>query len=199
MIQIKVDDTDLSIPTQGISTLGDLVEYVKTAIDPDTIIVSLTKDDAQLSEVDWRNPISSSSKMVLNFTTGSKSSFVGERLLLAEEILKSFDEKIEVCAQAFKQLRVHTANTEFSTFLSDLNAFVSWMHSIFSMDENKYATEIEKYKTIVQRLEGLCLTLQNQQMSSSWWALGDSVLNSMRPLLKEVNAIVVESKTKYSA
>ena len=194
MIHIKLNDNEFNVPMQGVSTLGELVEYVKSSIDPDTIIVSLTKDDQPLSEIDWRNPISLQSEMTLNFMTGSKTDFIKDRLDLGVELIKSFEEKIDICSQAFKQLRVHTANKEFSVFIDDLNAFVTWLHSIYSMDEGKYERELIAYNEIVIKLEKVCVTLQDKQMSSSWWALGDTLLNQMLPLIHEMKSLIEASK-----
>lgn len=196
MIHVKINENELNIPSQGLNTLGELVEYVKSSIDPETIIVSLTKNDQPLSDLDWRNPLTSQVDMRLSFTTGSKSTFIKERFQLGADILSNFKDKIEICAQSFKQLRVHSANKEFGTFVSDLNAFVSWMHSIYLLDQEKYSDDISTYSNYVNQLEQICIALQNQQITSSWWALGDSLINKLLPLVKNIEELVNSSLRK---
>ena len=196
MIQVRVNDANLNIPTQGLNTLSNLVEYVKSSIDPETIIVSLTKNNEPLLDSDWRNPISLQSDMVLSFVTGSKLLFVDERLVLGEEILESFISKIEACAQSFKQLRVHSANKEFGLFIEDLSAFVNWLNSIFLMDKNRFESEIASYKELVSDLEKVCGAVQNQQMTSSWWALGDALTNKMLPVVIAFKTLVTRARCK---
>jgi hypothetical protein len=197
MIQVKINDTEMQLPVNDVKTLGELVEYVKSSIDPETIIIDMTKNDEPLSDLDWRNPIKSSENVTLKFITGLKTEFVGQRLLLGVEIANSLIEKLELCAQSFKQLRVHSANTEFSKLVEDLEAYITWLNSIFNIEEEMFAKELNEYHNIVQNLESICVQIQEQQVSSSWWALGDTLISLLLPLLNSIKNLVTESSIKF--
>ena len=199
MVQVKVNNSEMPVPTQQLNTVTELVEYVKSSIDPETIIVSLTKNDAPLSDLDWRDPISPQEDITLNFITGLKSDFVSERLSIASEVATSLIEKLEACAQGFKQMRVHSANTEFLGFVSDLDAYISWLNSIYTLQEDMFSSELEQYHELVHELELVCLKLQDQQITSSWWGLGDTLITDLAPLIKNIKTMVVNSRAKFNS
>ncbi|HMO16822.1 MAG TPA: hypothetical protein PKA63_03105 [Oligoflexia bacterium] len=173
MVQILVDDAELPIEHSALGTISELVEYVKSSIDPDAIILSLTKDDEPLSEADWKCPLSSFSKSLVRITTGSRSTFYQDRLQLSGAISETLIATFRDIADHYKTGRQNSAHEVFATSLEDLNAYVGWLYSILSMDEVLFKSELEKFGNLIDNFKKTCLKLQQEQISQSWSAIGD--------------------------
>lgn len=189
MVQILVDDTELSLEAATLGTVGELIEYVKSSIDPDAIILSLTRDEEPLSEADWKCPLSSLSQSQVRITTGSRTTFYQDRLQLTGAIAETLSDTFAEIAKLFKTGMQNNAHEAFATSLEDLNAFVGWFYSILSMDEQIFATELSDFTQMVEEFKGTCMFLQQQQLKQSWWAIGDIIEQQIIPLMDRCKSL----------
>jgi hypothetical protein len=183
MVQILVDDTELSLEAATLGTVGELIEYVKSSIDPDAIILSLTRDEEPLSEADWKCPLSSLAQSQVRITTGSRTTFYQDRLQLTGAIGETLSETFGEIAKLFKTGMQNNAHEAFATTLDDLNAFVGWFYSILSMDEHLFEVEFREFTQMVEEFRGTCLLLQQHQLKQSWWSIGDIIELQVVPLI----------------
>lgn len=189
MVQILVDDTELSLEAATLGTVGELIEYVKSSIDPDAIILSLTRDEEPLSEADWKCPLSSLAQSQVRITTGSRTTFYQDRLQLTGAIAETLAETFSEIAKLFKTGMQNNAHEAFATSLEDLNAFVGWFYSILSMDEQIFAADLKEFTQMVEEFKGTCMLLQQQQLKQSWWAIGDIIELQVIPLIERCKDI----------
>jgi hypothetical protein len=185
-MKVSLNGTPFSYPAEAIKTMGELVELVKSNIDPDTIIIDLRKDGKILSDNDWRQNLSSQSDASLEIRTGSKKDYIEERLssasLYLDKIIRSF-------AQArllFKNAEIQPANTELSKAVSDMKAFIEWYQTILEMVENPPEQEVEVFEKTVTTLSETCEQILQQQLYRSWWAIAESLEKKLEPQLEQL-------------
>ena len=72
MISVTVDGAPFQADLSTLKTMGELVEFIKVQIYPDSVIVSILLDTQDLSEAEWRVTLASLGDKGLSVTTGSK-------------------------------------------------------------------------------------------------------------------------------
>jgi hypothetical protein len=191
MPNIMVDNTELNLEVSKLRTVAELVEYIKSSIDPDSIILTLTKDDEPLSENDWIMPLQSFRQSKFKITTGSKGEFVRERLEMVDAVINEMYDSFSRISKLFKHGVEDEAHEPFAQSLNDLNAFVGWLHSVYSVDEEIFGQEISEFEIIIEELKNSCVDVQSFQMQQSWWNLGDvldlKILSTLEQI-REMNA-----------
>jgi hypothetical protein len=173
MLQIMVDNTELKLEISRMRTMAELVEYIKSSIDPDTIILSLTRDELPLSDNDWSVPLTSFGESKVEVMTGSKMEFVQDRLKMSESLVDQIYESFTDLSKLFKHGMEDQAHEPFAHSLNDLNAFVGWLYSVFSVDAELFGDEIIEFEGIVDDLKKICVDIQRYQMQQAWWNIGD--------------------------
>ncbi len=193
MIQVIVDNNSLSTEFTNDRTMGELVEYIKSTIDPSSIIVSLTKDDIPLSDNDWKSNLSALTNSKLEIKTGAKSEFIKIRLEAVGNLVGNLIDRIQETSVLFQNGSIVEANKIFSSCLEDLNALISWLHSIISMDSEFYVTELKIFSGQVKDFRYVAGQLQQQQLFQSWWALGETLTTKLIPLLEAMKTLGIEA------
>ncbi len=196
MLQVMVDNSELSFEASRLRTVGELVEYIKSSIDPDAIILSLTKDDEPLSENDWMMPLQSFNQSRFDIVTGSKNDFVKNRLEMVEPILEEMHHNFSEISRFFKQGEEEKGHEPFASSLNDLNAFVGWLHSVYLVDEELFSMELQEFEAIIEGLKKTCLDVQAYQMQQSWWNLGDILDLKVLSTLEQIREMNTRSLSK---
>ncbi len=196
MVQVFLDNNSLPAEVANLSTVGELVEYVKSTIDQATIIVSLTKDDEPLLDSDWKRSLSSLKDSTVDIKTGSKADFIQTRLNTVKDLVEAIMGDLGNISGLFKANRAMEANQEFSNVLEDLNALMSWMYSILSMEPDTFTLEITEFSGVVRDLKYACGQMQQQQLFQSWWALGETIDKKVVSLLETVKEIGLRAESK---
>jgi hypothetical protein len=193
MLQVLVDKAEMNLEVSRMRTMGELVEYIKSSIDPDLIILSLTRDDQPLTDADWKTPLSALDNSKVEVLTGSKMDFFQDRLRLIDAIVTTISDNIKDIAAFYKKGMQDNAHDHFAVLLNDLNAFISWLHSIYMMDEDLFANEISNYTILVEKLNNSCNELQQAQVKYAWWAVGDILEMKILPSIASINEMSKKS------
>jgi hypothetical protein len=191
-----VDNNELSFEASRLGTVGELIDYIKANIDPDAIILSLTKDESPLSDNDWLMPLASFKESKFEIVTGSKVDFIRNRLEMVDSLVMEICENISNISNSFKRGLENQAHESFASSLNDLNAFVTWLHSIYLIDEEMFSSNIKEFEKIIEDLKGTCLDIQTCQMQQSWWNLGDILDVKVIATLNKINSMNNESLNK---
>lgn len=188
MIKVSVDGADLNVDLGGIKTMGELVELVKTQIDPDAVIGSLKIEGRDLLESDWRSPLSAQGNRQLEIVTVSKHQFVTERLHQASGYVSHIKNEFDRAKEAFQQGSESDGNTFFGNAVTDLQAFFEWYSVVL---EAGFESRPEMRAEVLEQvnvLAGICEQLVQQQLYNSWWALGETIQNKLIPQLCQLEA-----------
>lgn len=198
MLQVMVDNTELKLEVSNMRTMAELIEYIKSSIDPDLVILSLTKDEEPLNDNDWVAPISALGNSKVEVTTGSKFELIQDRLKMVDPILNELISNINEISKLYKFNMEEKAHEPFGRSLSDLNAFVNWILSIMTIDEEIFKEDIVEYHKLVNGLKSICVDIQTQQMQSNWHQLGDILDLKLVSLLEEIRELTNKSIKKVS-
>ena len=185
MIKVLVDDSPFQ-DFANVKTMGDLVELVKVSIDPNTIITGITIDGKELSEVDWRVPLSVQGDSTLEIITGSREDYLRVRLESAGEYLQHISKTFSLSRVSFKEGENQEANKTFGVAVNDLKAFIDWYHALLLMFPSSWDVDVSKFEETVTELVGTCEGLVQQQLYQAWWAIGEQLENKLEPTLAKL-------------
>ncbi|MDD2943326.1 MAG: hypothetical protein PHC51_10225 [bacterium] len=186
MLEVTIDGGTNIGPLGDIKTMGDLVEFIKATIDPDKMIVSLSLDGKNLSENDWRMPISVHPNSRLQVETGDKSVYLADRLVLAPDYLEVIISEFAEVAELFNQGKNFQANDIFSRAIDDLNAFMGWYTSLFALDASLEAAELDNISHRIEALTKICEQLIQQMLHYFWSNVSKSLTEQLIPSLREL-------------
>jgi len=185
-MKVNLNGAPFSFPAEAVKTMGELVELIKSSIDPDTIIVDIRKNGEVLTDNDWRLPLAAQTSAVVEVQTGSKRAYVEERLssasLYLDKIIRSFGQ----ARMLFKSAEIQPANNELHKAVQDMKAFIDWYQTILQMIENPPETEVQKFESTVNDLISTCEQILQQQLYRSWWAIADSLEKKLEPQLEQI-------------
>lgn len=198
MVKVKIDGQDSDSEIGHISTMADLVEFVKASIDPDTIIVDLKLEGRELSDADWRVPLSVQGDSVLEVTTGSRDNYVTQRLSSAPDYMYQIKAEFEAARTFFKDGSNEKGNTAFKGAIDDLRAFLGWYSAVLSMLPDDSVVAIETFNAGCQDLTVVCEQLVQQQLYQSWWALGETIASQLEPKLQELKEVCDKFAEDYA-
>lgn len=178
--------------------MGELVEVLKASIDPDSIITAMTLNGKELTENDWRMPLANQGSAVVEIATGSRQTYVSDRLasasLYLDEIVKGFAESRIL----LKSGDVQRGNTSLSKAVQDLKAFVDWYTTVLQILPSRPEAELQKFQEGVRDLTSVCEQLLQQQLYRAWWAIADTLEKKLEPQLGQVKSSCINIYRVYT-
>lgn len=183
MVSVKINNQPLEADLGSISTVPDLVEFVKTYIDPESIITGLFIDGRPLAEGDWRVPLNVFGTSVFEVCTGSKEEYLSDRMSVADEYLEQIIAEFTQAREFFKKGSSLDGNRSISNAVNDLNAFLNWYNTLLNMLPAGSTSCNENFLRQVEELSHTCEQLVQQQLYNSWWALGETMETKLEPQL----------------
>jgi len=198
MVAVRINGEASNIKSDGLPKITDLVELIKSLIDPDHMITSILLDGSELSEQDWSNGLSQHETSVVEIETGTPSSFVSSRLSNACEIVRECFWEFRATREKFEDGKMQEANKKLVAAVNTLQAFFEWYATLLNLvgEEDKSEFDISP---IVEDIAGVCKQICQQQLYQSWWALGESLKNELEPKLDELEAHCRKFKSKLAA
>lgn len=187
MIQVTLDGSPLEMNLQQTKTMPELVELIKSTIDPQSVISSILINGHELSDVDWRVPLNVQGDAVVEFGTKSKDDFVSDRveksLLYVDHIINEFAHT----RSCFQEGLSKEGNQALVTAVDDMRAFLNWYCTLLAMlpvgsSENQYKLFIHQ----IDEIKRTCEQLIQQQLYQSWWALGETIQTRLEPQLESL-------------
>lgn len=188
MITVEVNGAPLMTVGDEMRTMGDLVELVKANIDPDVMITLLTIDGQQLSENDWRAPLSNYRNEKLEVRTGSKREYLTQRLQSAEQLIGEITRNFEGAGALYNRGDSEQGNAKFGEAVKDFLAFVNWYNTLLQIEPQVLSAASQAFTSHVGALHSTCEQLLQQQLYHSWWALSQTITAKLLPQLNQVQS-----------
>ena len=189
MIQVQVDGNPLQADLGALNSMGDVLELVKTTIDPDSIITSIQFNGETLSDSDWTLPLSAHRGRMLQIKTGGKREYLAERIALAPEIVERITEEFAEAGGSYRSGFSPNGNSQLGTAVTDLSAFVNWFASLMAMDERLLGDANKQFSAEVGSLHKVCEQMLQQQLYNSWWAISETINSKLTPKLLEIRQL----------
>ncbi|RME58142.1 MAG: hypothetical protein D6780_07250 [Candidatus Dadabacteria bacterium] len=186
---IKVNGEVVDVKTEGLGRFSDLIELIKTMIDPEHMITSITIDGADVKEEDWQRSLSTFSETsVLEIETARPSEFVTSRMTLVPEIIKNCCEDFKEARENFEAGRSRKGNEMLIQAVQTLQVFIEWYSAILELVPIDQRDEYDISEPINQLTE-TCKKLCQHQLYQSWWALSQTLGQDLEPKLSELEAL----------
>lgn len=182
-MRVIVDGKEMFSEVGDVRTMGDLVELVKASVDPDSVITAMTLDGENLSDADWRTPLSLIPKQVFEISTGSREQYISERMLKAEGYAAQVIESFARTSDLYLSGEIESANRKMASAVDDLLAFVNWYMNLLSMDADEMKDFIAKFNESVEKVHVVCEEVLQQQLYQSWAVLGGTLRDRLLPEL----------------
>jgi len=186
MINVTVDGKPFTYQIDSTKSLGDLLELVKSSIDPDTIITKILLNENQLTDSDWKIPLAKQGGKSLEIVTGTKQVYIDERLSSASLYLDKIIRSYAQARMLFKNGDVQPANSALQAAVNDTKAFIDWYQTILQLIDNPPEAEVTKFEEAVLQLSDTCEQVLQQQLYRSWWQLADLLERKLEPQLEQI-------------
>lgn len=198
MITVNIDGHPVITDTSSIKSMADLVEVIKANIDPDTIITELRLQGRELTEADWRVPLSVQGDSTLEVLTGTKEEFVLARLEIAVDYIGQIAENFSTTGQLYKDGKIDDANMALGRSVNDLQAFLGWYATVLEILPPSAEQWKQQYGSQLTDLAQTCEQLVQQQLYQSWWALGETISGKLDGRLNALKALVEQLSHEVS-
>lgn len=185
MKAIRINGQDSTINTAGIQKITDLVELVKTVIDPAHIITTLLIDGRELEEHEWTAPISQFDNSVIEIETGDPEEYVFKRIAAAPDIISNCFIGFRSARKDFQAGQMQSANRKLLSAVNTLREFFSWYATLLELLDVSKRPAFD-ITTQVRELTETCKGICQQQLYQSWWAIGETLEKELEPQLDKL-------------
>ena len=185
MRAITVNGQESGIQTDGLSNMAEVVELLKSLIDPEHMITSIMLDGHELKESDWSANTGQFSTSILEIETGRPEEFARSRLALASDVVRNCYLSFREARKSFQEGNMQSGNQTMIEAVNTLQAFFQWYASILELlpAEEQQSFKIDDQVTAIGET---CKRICQQQLYQSWWALGETIKSELEPELDKL-------------
>jgi len=185
MITVKVNGEDSSIKPSGLPKIADVVELIKSSIDPDHMITGILLNGEELKDNEWTASTTEFGTAIIEVQTGTPESFVSDRLSKASAIVRACFMQFRDARKSYQSGNMQEANQKLLEAVNMLQAFFQWLSSIIDLvpESEKQSYNITDQVT---EISTVCTQITQHQLYQSWWALGESIEKELEPRLDKL-------------
>jgi hypothetical protein len=163
----------------------ELLELIKSTIDPEEMITAITIDGRELSDSEWEQEVSQFDCDNLEILTGSPDSYVGERLQDASRVVRSCFFEFRDARKGFQDGDNIVGNKRLKVAVDTLRAFFDWYGTLTQLVSETKRKNLDITPQVTD-IADTCKKICQQQMYQSWWALGESLEKELEPKLDKL-------------
>ena len=163
----------------------ELLELIKSTIDPEEMITAITIDGRELSDSEWEQEVSQFECDNLEILTGSPDSYVGERLQDASRVVRSCFFEFRDARKGFQDGDNIVGNKRLKVAVDTLRAFFDWYGTLTQLVSETKRKTLDITPQVTD-IADTCKKICQQQMYQSWWALGESLEKELEPKLDKL-------------
>jgi len=185
MITVKVNGEDSSIKPNGLPKIADIVELIKSSIDPDHMITGILLNGEELKEGEWSASTAEFGTAIIEVATGTPESFVSDRLSKASAIVRACFMQFRDARKSYQSGNMQDANQKLLEAVNMLQAFFQWFGTLVELipENERHAYSITEQ---VNEISTVCSQITQHQLYQSWWALGESIEKELEPKLDKL-------------
>ena len=185
MIRVRVNGTYTEIPMANVPRFTDLVEFLKSQIDPDHMITTLLIDGRELTDDEWSQNVSSLVGDTLDVATGHPEVYVADRMQDASRVVRSCFYEFRDARKGFQDGDTVTGNKRLKVAVDTLKAFFEWYGTLVQLVSETKREKLDISPQVLEISES-CKKICQQQLYQSWWALGESLEKDLEPKLDKL-------------
>ena len=192
MESIKINGEEWTAPIQNSLKMTELVELIKSTIDPSQIITGILLNGKDLEEADWNGYVSDYQTNVLEIETDTLEHYIEDTISLCPNIITQCYLQFRRARKLFQNGESFDANKKLVDATKALKSFFDWYSTLLTLmtDEQK-----EKYdlKDHVEKIFETCKKVCQQQLYQSWWALGELLEKELEPELDDLEDVLINN------
>ena len=185
MVQVRVNGQALSIPVERLNTFADLIELVKSSIDPEHMVTVISLDGRDLRDEEWSMSPSQLRGDHLDFHSGRPELYVADRLQDASSVVRSCFFEFRDARKGFQDGDTAMGNKRLKVAVDTLKAFFEWYGTLLQLVPEGARAKLDISQEVVDISE-TCKKIVQQQLYQSWWALGESLEKDLEPKLDKL-------------
>ncbi len=182
MVNVRINGEESTVNSESSSKVTDLVELIKSIIDPDHMITSILINGKDLAEDEWYSTVNQLGTSIIEVETGTPENFVGNRLEQSSDIVRACFVEFRDARKSFQDGDMNSGNQKLVTAVNTLKAFFEWYKTLISLVPEEKQTHFNMDKQVTEISE-TCKKICQQQLYQSWWALGESLEKELEPRL----------------
>jgi hypothetical protein len=188
MKRIKINGEATTLATNVAMRFTDLVELIKSSIDPEHMITSIQIDRRELSDEEWSMTVGQLSGEEIAVLTGRPEVYVSDRIQDASSVVRSCFLEFRDARKGFQDGDMQSGNRRLKVAVDTLRAFFEWYGTLLQLlpERNRGKLDIS---TQVGDISETCKKICQQQMYQSWWALGESLEKDLEPKLDKLEDV----------
>jgi len=185
MKSVIINGEESEIQGVGLPKVADLIELIKSSIDPEHMITSILIDGRDLAESDWVASTAQFSTSIIEVETGTPSEFVNTRLAAAAAVVRECFFSFRDARKCFQEGNMQEGNQKLVEAVNTLQAFFEWYVTMLDLlpEEERAMYKIEEQ---ADGISEVCKKICQQQLYQSWWALGETLQGELEPKLDEL-------------
>ncbi|MCX6114561.1 MAG: hypothetical protein NTV65_05000 [Proteobacteria bacterium] len=185
MIQIRINGEAATMPIERLQTFADLIELVKSSIDPEHMVTLIHLDGRDISDEEWMLSPQQLPGELLDFQTGRPEIYVAERLQDASGVVRSCFFEFRDARKGFQDGDAMMGNKRLKVAVDTLRAFFEWYGTLMQLVPDTKRAKLD-ISNEVQEISEICKKICQQQLYQSWWALGESLEKDLEPKLDKL-------------
>ena len=197
MVAVRINGEESGVNGSTLAKLTDLIELVKSEIDPEHIITGILIDGRELEDADWVAQLSRYNETtILEIQTATPSEFVSTRMRTAADVVSRCFFKVRDARKGFQTGDHVDGNRKLVEAVKTLKAFVDWYGSILAVTPAEERTRYDN-KADVDKIAATCTQICQQQLYQSWWALGETLQSQLEPELDKLEDTCRKFNTQH--
>ncbi len=182
MISVMINGEDSKLNTGAVVRMTDLIELIKSTIDPDHMITAILLNGKEMDDTDWTSTTTQHGTSILEIATGTPDDFVSDRIRKAYQVIQACYFEFRDARKTFQDGNMLEGNQKLVKAVTTLRTFCEWYSSIMNLVPESKKTQY-CIDTQISEISEICKRICQQQLYQSWWALGETIGKELEPKL----------------
>jgi len=162
--------------------VGDLIELVKTVIDPDHMIVEIEVNGSPISDDVWSGALQAVSSSHFDFYTSTRSDYLKEQVGKSARAVQACFVQFRDARKTFQGGDTQGGNQRLVQATDTLKSFFDWYSVLLQLANEDQKAQMSLEPALSDILN-CCKDICQLQLYKSWWALGEKIQNELEPQL----------------
>lgn len=185
MVAVRINGDETSLQCGASSRFTELVELVKSIIDPDHIITDICVDGRDLSEGEWQGPVAQFGTSIVEIQTGRVDTYLRAKMSSTPELVNDLYLLFRQARKSFQCGSSAQGNQALGESVRAAKAFFEWYSSMLQLAPVQERASYDIEKQVIEIGE-VCKKICQQQLYQSWWALGETIEKELEPKLDQL-------------
>lgn len=185
MVRVSVNGRYEDMNLSNVPRFTDLLELIKSQIDPEHMITSILLDGRDLSDEEWGQRLAELRGDVLEVQTGHPEIYVSDKMQDASRVVRSCFFEFRDARKGFQDGDSTTGNKRLKVAVDTLKAFFDWYGTLVQLVSDTKRQKLDITPQVTDITE-TCKKICQQQLYQSWWALGESIEKELEPKLDKL-------------